>query len=262
MEELVMSKKIIIVLALLVFAGFGLVAWRGTQAGAPESDPGIITVTGDAEVRVVPDEVILTLGIETWDGNLSTAKQQNDARAGAVLNAVERYGIEPRYIQTDHISIEPVYEHYDYKSQLTGYLVRKTMVITLKDLAKFEDLLTATLDAGANHVHGIQFRTTELRRHRDKARSLAIQAAQEKAEAMAGELDQTVGKPRTINENQAGWWSWYNSWWGGGRGGMMTQNVIQEVGGQEVGSGSFTDETIAPGQITVRAQVNVSFELE
>lgn len=251
-----MSKKIITVLALFVFAGFGLVGWSGAQAGTSESEPGIITVTGDAEVRIVPDEVLLTLGIETWDENLSTAKQQNDARTGAVLDAVERYGIESRYIQTDHISIEPIYEHYDYKGQLTGYLVRKTMVITLKDLTKFEDLLTATLDAGANHVHGIQFRTTELRQHRDKARSLAIQAAQEKAEAMAGELDQTVGKPRTINENQAGWRSWYNSWWGGS-GGTMTQNVIQEVGG-----GSFTDETIAPGQITVRAQVTVSFELE
>jgi uncharacterized protein YggE len=251
-----MSAKIIIVLALFVFAGFGLIAWNGSQASVADTDPGIITVTGDAEVRVVPDEVILTLGIETWDENLSTAKRQNDARANAVLNAVEGYGIESRYIQTDHISIEPIYEHYDHRGKLTGYLVRKTMVITLKDLTKFEDLLTATLDAGANYVHGIQFRTTELRQHRDKARSLAIQAAQEKAQAMAGELNQAVGKPRTINENQAGWWSWYNRWWGS-RGGMMTQNVIQEVGGV-----TLTEETIAPGQITVRAQVTVSFELE
>jgi len=254
--EEVMPTKIITILALLVFGGFGLVAWNGNLAGNPETDPGIITVTGDAEVRVVPDEVVLTLGVETWDENLSTAKQQNDVRATAVLHAVERYGIESRYIQTDHISIEPIYENYDYREKLTGYLVRKTIVITLKDLAKFEGLLTATLDAGANTVHGIQFRTTELRRHRDKARSLAIQAAQEKAVAMAGELDQTVGKPRTINENQDGWWSWYNSWWGG-RGGMMAQNVIQEVGGT-----SFSEETIAPGQITVRAQVTISFELE
>lgn len=251
-----MSTKIITVLAILVFIGFGLIAWNGTQSSAVETDPGIITVTGDAEVRVVPDEVVLTLGIETWDGNLSTAKQQNDARANAVLNAAERYGIETRYIQTDHISIEPIYEHYDYRGKLTGYLVRKTIVITLKDLTRFEDLLTATLDAGANTVHGIQFRTTELRQYRDKARSLAIQAAEEKAEAMAGELGQAVGKPRTINENQASWWSWYNSWWGS-RGGMMTQNIIQEVGG-----GSFAEETIAPGQITVRAQVTVSFEME
>jgi len=207
-------------------------------------------------VRVVPDEVVLNLGIETWDENLSTAKQQNDARANAVLNAVERYGIESRYIQTDHISIEPIYEHYDYRGKLAGYLVRKTIVITLKDLTKFEDLLTATLDAGANTVHGIQFRTTELRQHRDKARSLAIQAAQEKAQAMAAELDQTAGKPHSITENQVGWWSWYNSWWGG-RAGTMTQNVVQEIG-----TSSFTEETIAPGQITVRAQVTISFELE
>ena len=250
-----MSTKIITVLALLVFVGFGLAAWNGNPASATETDPGLITVTGDAEVRVVPDEVILTLGIETWDKNLNRAKQQNDDRASAVIDAVQRLGIEARHIQTDHISIQPVYDDYN-RVNLDGYFVRKTIVVTLKDLSKFEDLLTAAIEAGANNVHGVDFRTTELRRHRDKAREMAVQAAQEKAAAMAETLGQHVGKARAINENNSNWWSSYNSWWGN-RGSMMTQNVIQEVGGP-----AYTDGTIAPGQITVRAQVTVSFELE
>jgi uncharacterized protein YggE len=87
---------------------------------------------------------------------------------------------------------------------------------------------------------------------------LAIKAAQEKANALAGELGQSVGKPRTIQEEQAGWWSWYNSWWGVGWGNNMSQNVIQEA----AGSSLAPDGSIAPGQITVNARINVSFELE
>ena len=44
---------------------FSLSAWTGNQMELAQ--PGVITVTGEAEIRVVPDEVILTLGVETWD---------------------------------------------------------------------------------------------------------------------------------------------------------------------------------------------------
>jgi uncharacterized protein YggE len=231
------------------------------QAGSPPetSEPRLITVTGDAEVRVVPDEVILTLGVETWDEDLATAKKRNDARVKKVLAAAEKHGVEARHIKTDYISIEPRYHDNYEKGEFIGYFVRKTIVITLRDISKFEDLLTdALLDAGANYVHGVRFRTTELRKHRDQARVLAIKAAKEKAEALSKELGQKVGKPHAIREEYAGWWSWYNAWWGSRWSGGMAQNVIQDVG--EIPSAA--EGNISPGQIAVSAKVTVSFELE
>lgn len=249
------TTMMIIIAALLLV--FSLSAWTGNQMELAQ--PGVITVTGEAEVRVVPDEVILTLGVETWDEYLKSAKSQNDERVKEVLRIAQAYGVEARHIQTDHISIEPRYEDNYEKKNLIGFFVRKTIVITLKDISKFDDLLTSVIDADVNYVHRIQFRTTELRKYRDEARALAIKAAQEKANALAGELGQSVGRPRTINEEQADWWSWYNSWWGAGWGNNMSQNVIQEAGG----SSSTTDDgTIAPGEITVNARVSVSFEFE
>ncbi|MEW5958680.1 MAG: SIMPL domain-containing protein [Chloroflexota bacterium] len=254
-----MNTKLIAILILALALILALSAWTGRQSDTPDASR-TITVTGDADVRVVPDEVILTLGIETWDKNLRNAKRQNDERVKAVLELARQAGIESRHIQTDLISIEPRYEDNYEKEDLIGYFVRKTIVITLKDIAKFEELLTSVLEANVNYVHGIQFRTTELRRHRDQARALAIQAAREKAEALAGELGETLGRPRTIQEDSAGWWSWYGySWWGSHWNGGMAQNVIQEVGGNNLAD---SDGAIAPGQITVNAKVTVNFELE
>jgi uncharacterized protein YggE len=219
--------------------------------------PRLITVTGDAEVRVVPDEVILTLGVETWNKDLNLAKQDNDRRVQRILQLAKTFGIESKHIQTDFISIEPRYEDQWEHRNFIGYFVRKTVVITLRDPSRFEALLSAALEAGADYVLGIEFRTTELRKYRDQARELAIKAAQEKATDLASALGQKVGKPYSIREDQVGWWSSYNSFWGARGGRMMTQNVMQTAVGP-----SAPESTIAPGQIVVNARVTASFELE
>jgi len=228
------------------------------QDDTNSSSPRLITVTGDADVRVVPDEVVLTLGVETWDETLEKAKRENDARIKRVIALAQSYAIGPQHIQTDHISIEPRYHDHYEKRDFIGFFVRKNIVITLKDTARFDDFLTDVLDAGVNYVHGIQFRTTELRAHKDQARALAIRAAQEKATALATELDQSIGEPYTIHENQSGWWSPYNAWWGHHWGNGMAQNVIQEISDGSATAG----ESMALGQITVNAKVSVSFELK
>jgi uncharacterized protein len=250
-----MKTKLIGILLVALVAVFSLAAW--TQNQTAQVEPGLVTVTGEAEVLVVPDEVILTLGVETWDENLVAAKRQNDERVKAILAVAQKYGVEPQYIQTDFISIEPRYKDNYEKDYLIGYFVRKTIVITLKDISKFEDVLTGALVSGANYVQGINFRITELRKYRDQARALAIKAAKEKATALSGELGQKVGKTRSIQEDQLGWWSGYSAWWARG-GSQMTQNVIQETGGGNLNS----ESTLAPGQITVNAKITVSFELE
>ncbi|MDD5454328.1 MAG: SIMPL domain-containing protein [Candidatus Ratteibacteria bacterium] len=223
-----------------------------------EKEMRLITVTGDAEVKVVPDEVILTLGVETSNKDLNAAKNENDQKVKNIVDVAEKNRIEDKYIQTDYISIEPRYTDRYTQQEFIGYFVRKSIVITLKDISKFEDVLSNSLNAGANYVHGIQFRTTELREYRDQARALAIKAAQEKANDLAKALGQKVGKPHTIREDQAGWWSWYNNWWGSRWGGnMMSQNIVQNAGGT-----SETESTIELGQINVNARITVSFELE
>jgi uncharacterized protein YggE len=256
-----MKEKSIAIASVAALLILTLAAWAGNLPAGEQpatGNPGTVTVTGDAEIRVVPDEVVLTLGVETWDKNLDIAKRQNDEIVKRVLALAAEYDIPPEHVQTEYINIEPRYRDGYYEQRdFIGYFVRKTVVITLRDLDRFEGLLTDALEAGVNYVQGIQFRTTELRQHKDEARALAIQAAREKAEALAGELDQAIGAPTSIVEQQSGWWSPYSSWWGGYWSGSMAQNVIQEIGSNAAGG----DGTLSPGQINVNARVTVTFEL-
>lgn len=221
--------------------------------------PGSISVNGEAVVKVVPDEVVITLGVETMHTSLEMAKRQNDERVRKVLAVARSHGIEDKHIQTDFISIMPQYDYHEERvDEIVGYQVGKAIEITLKDISQFDALLAGALQAGANYVHGIEFRTSELRKYRDQARALAIQAAREKAQALAEELDQTLGEPTFIGENSSGWWSSYGSWWGSRWGSMLSQNVIQNAG-----LAAYTSEGgLAAGQISVNASISVTFELK
>lgn len=205
--------------------------------------PRLITVTGEAEVRVAPDETTLTLGVETLNRDLAIAKRQNDERVKKVFALAKKYNVSPGNFWTDRVSVEPRYKGGDAREEFIGYRVRKTIVFTVRDISRLDDLLNSFLEAGANYIYGIQFGTTKLRDYRDQARALALKAAKEKAKAMAKELGQKVGRPYSIVEEE------YE--------GDTVANVLP-------GNGvSFreADKSIALGQMSISARVRVSFEL-
>ena len=222
----------------------------------------LITVSGDAAIMVVPDRVTITLGVESWHQELVAAKTANEKQLASIIAAVAALGVGAQDVQTDFVSIEP--EHKDewdanqhvIGKKVIGYFVRRSAVVTLRDVIKFEALLTAAVQAGANHIHGISFETTELRKFRDAARSMAMKAAREKAVALAGELEQTIGIPHSISEGYSHWGSSYGSYWGSRYGGGMSQNVVQQSA-----SGAAPEGSMVPGTISVTASVSVTFRL-
>jgi hypothetical protein len=262
---------LVAILVLWVAISYGGVAARGVEQtnatpspgpAAPASEPlRTIKVSGNAQVMVAPDQVILTLGVESWNPKLAAAKANNDLIVHKVIGVTEDFSIPAKDVQTDYLNIQPSFDNYEQHA-LTGYYVRRNVVIKLKDLTQFEGLLSAALDAGVNYVHGIDFRTSELRKYRDQARDLALQAAQEKAQAMAARLGQTAGEPLAIEESNNYWYSPYSSYWSWGYNGGMSQNVVQNAGGPASGDQSQSEQAMAPGQIAVSATVEVEFALK
>jgi uncharacterized protein YggE len=143
-----------------------------------------IYVTSDAEIKVIPNQVVITLGVETRDAILAKARTANDNSVRAVLNAIKGFSVDPSDIQTDYINVRIGYDNSD-PSLVRYYEVEKSIALTLKEVSRFEAMLTAVLDAGANRIYNVDFMTTELRKYRDQARTLAIKAAMEKAGDLA-----------------------------------------------------------------------------
>lgn len=268
---LIPAAAVIVVLLMFIVCGAAYHPFDGrttasVSAQQVNEEPRLITVSGSADILVVPDKVSITLGIETINEDVNEAKRENDERVAKILELAKKYGVASRDIQTNYVNIEPRckngYYNCDWsyaKNEFAEFVVTRDIVITLKDLTKFEGLLTAVIDQGeANRVGGISFHTTDLRTYKDQARELAARAAKEKATAIAGELGASIGKPYTVQENVDDWSCWYSyMWWTSYGGGASTQNVVQEAGNNNL---ELTG-TMAPGQITVNAKITVSFEL-
>jgi len=213
-----------------------------------------ISVSGNAQVNVAPDIVQFLLAVETSDKTIAKSKAANDDRVKQTLATAAKLGIDAKDTQTDRISIEPYWDNtsYNRRNAPDGYTVKRTIALKLRDIKRFEDVLTAMLDAGVNRVEGIDFQTSELRKNRDNARTMAINAAKEKATALASQLGMKVGKPASISES--GGWSYSSS--STSRYAAMSQNVVS-AGPAGEGSNGF-----APGQIAIEATVAVTFDLE
>ena len=227
---------------------------------AQAADPKpTIHVSGTAEVRVAPNEVDLRLAIETRDVQLDEAVKQNETKTAAVLKFLKEAGIEAKDVQTDYVEIQPQYNSDRREQRIVPeyYQVRRNLGVRMRSVAKFDAVLAGALRNGANYVLGIDFRTTELRKHRDAARQQAIRAAKEKAVALAGELETKVGKATNIQEQtQSGWWgsaSRYANY------NAFAQNSVQVAPGGGAGEES---SNLSVGMISVTATVNVTFALE
>src|SRR5947207_9401657 len=180
--------------ALLCFAIVQMVAAQESYVR-----PRLITVSGTAEVKVPPDEAILDLGVETHDKQLAVAKSTHDESVKKLLAVARDNGIEAKYIQTGRMVMRPEYS----QKKFIGYQVSQDLSLTLKDISKYETLMTRLLEAGVNHVNGVEFDVAEPRKYRDETRLKAIRAAREKAEAMAAELGQKIGKPWEITDESS-----------------------------------------------------------
>lgn len=213
--------------------------------------PPLITVVGQAEVLVVPDEVVFDLRVETLDKDLLAAQAKNDQTVRNIFALARKYDIPPARMQTGQIRLGQKYsdeEATKKPSVFIGYTVTKKVALILRDVSKAEAMLADIFKAGVSYIEDVDFRTTEIRKYKDQARAMAIKAAQEKAVALTKEIGQSIGKAYSISEEGPN-----NSYLS-----ANARNSTTYVGG----SYSADEETIALGQISVTARVIVSFELK
>jgi len=226
--------------------------------GQSVSERSLITVSGQAEVMVAPDEVVFRLKAENVNLDLNAAKAKTDEDVKKIFALARNYRIEPQNVQTNYIRVN---EHYTQGTQnkpreFDGYEVTQTTTILLKDVSRFESLLSDLVKAGISDVSDVTFRASQMRKYMDQARALAMKAAREKALALAGEIGQRIGKANNITEV-----------------GMTVSSAYEEDSDHSNSNYSNTSSTeiahsvpdnqgtIAPGMISITARVKVSFEL-
>jgi uncharacterized protein YggE len=243
-----MKLKILVLIALICLG----IAPAGAQTADISKVPTIDT-TGTAEIQVVPDEVSFSLRITKSDKTLQVAKEQNDVNVAKIIALTKRFAIDSKDVKTDYISVSEKFDRVklkdddEYQNVFAGYTVSKTVVVKLRDLNKFEEFFSEIIKIGVTQVSNVSFQSSELRKYKDQARAMAIRAAKEKAEAIAKEIGQTIGKAVSIDEEDLD----------ENRNSNLNSNNTISFGIYDVSNA----QTISVGTIGVKAQVNAKFLL-
>jgi uncharacterized protein YggE len=187
-----------------------------------------ISSTSTTEVR--PDQLSVTVGVETNGTTAQDAVSQNANLTAQVIAEVRKLGIDENRLETSSYSVLPIYEYIqppqpcieiyppppgcEIKQEIIGYRATNTVTVTL-DVPFFRmvtqpapdvnagQVIDAAVTAGANRVDGIVFFISPNRQQeiRDTLIGDAIANARQRANIAAEALEMTLSgvKSATID---------------------------------------------------------------
>ena len=169
-----------------------------TAATAPAG--ARITVTGTGTVSGVPNQLSLSMGVQTSAGSVASALRQANAAVRAVTSALGRTGVSAPDIQTSGLSIYPSYS--GSSGVPNGYQVSEQLTITLRRLPVAGSQISAAARAGGNAtvINGVSLNLSDTSTLLATARVKAVADAKAKAGAYARALSRPLGAVVSMSE--------------------------------------------------------------
>ena len=157
-------------------------------------DQNYIEVNGKAELEVTPDQIFLKVVVNEQD---SKGKQTLEELEKGMIEKLIEIGID---VKKDLVIV-------DMASNFKNYWLKNKDIYSLKEYqVKCKDARTAGLvfqeleSIGISNISIERIDHSEIEKYRQEVKVSAIKAAKQKAEALAGAIDQSIGKAIYILE--------------------------------------------------------------
>lgn len=229
---------------------FSLVMIVATAAVASANDDyrATMVVTGRAEIRAQPDMAVFNIGVETRAETLEEAREANAAAMERVRRRLFAAGADEDALKTRGFNVYPEW-HYDNKEgtrTLIGYRVTHTLEVTVLDIDVLGAWLDAAMQEGANQISGPTFGLQNPERLEAQALAEAVRKARAKAEVLARASGTYLKRVLHISENVNTPIS------------VAPRAAFTAMDAVMVES---TPTSISPGEVTVSAQVSITYEI-
>ncbi len=168
---------------------------------AASQPSGRITVTGTGTVTGVPNQLILSMGVQVTGYDVTSALNQANLGVRRVTNVLIGRGVAKSDIQTSDLNISP---NYNNSSEITGYDVTESLTATLDNLSQAGSQIQAAVQAGGNAVtvDGVSLNLTSTGPLMAAARAQAVANAKAQAEQFASALGESLGPVISISPVQ------------------------------------------------------------
>jgi uncharacterized protein YggE len=175
------------IFAAVACAACGLATRGACAEQAAQSPASQIVVSGTAEILVPPTTASFSIGILTSAKTAAAAAEDNARISKAVLEALERAGLNHHEITGTRLSVRPRWEYDDNgrHPKRNAFEAANSIQVTTENLSQVGIFLDAALSAGATDASDIAFAAKDVDEARRRALSQAVAAARTDAETMA-----------------------------------------------------------------------------
>ncbi len=193
-------------LGMIALLGSLLVAFAsmrnvGTAAAQEPATQRVISVNGEGRVSLAPDTAVITLGVELFDPDASTAQREVERRMDAILAVFRQAGVPDQNITTVAYTIWVERDWNQPGGPVVGYRVTHLVEVRFQPVERVGEVLSRSVQAGANTIQGISFTLSNPATALRQARELAVRDARQKAEELAQLTGVRLGSPLRISES-------------------------------------------------------------
>jgi uncharacterized protein YggE len=216
----------------------------------PESSVATLSVSGQAELKVAPDQVTIDLGVSTIATTADKAMADNNATMQRVVDALREMGLKPETRQFRLQALwtpRPAKADPDWQAAINGYKVDNSIIVVSTDLSLAGDIIAGATGAGANHINGVSFGLSQPRQHREAAIKQATENAASDAQSLAAAAGQTLLRIINLNLDHSD----------ASPVQLRQQNMLRSVAMAEDAGGP----PLEAADVSVRAAVSVRYEI-
>lgn len=224
----------------ILFLATAIIATTTTQAQTNLQEP-VIVVSGEGNVKLKADEAVLTIGSEIKGKDATTVKLENDKVISKMIAFLKKNKIEDKNFQSQNISLN---RQYDYETKTDYFVATQILTIQLKDLSKYETIMFGLIDAGANTIQGVEFKSSKTALYETEARTKAVENAKNKAFDYGKALNQPVGKAVYLSEFS-----------------QVVNPRIYTMEAKMMAADASNGKTAAPGEIEITSNITVHYQL-
>ncbi len=246
-----MNKPLAVALIAAAALGVTACAQTGTASvpgvnvtAVDKTSGSTIQVQSKEEIKVVPDMAQISFAVSTQAADPKECQEKNNEDLNKVITFLKNTGIDEKSIQTSNYGLEPIYD-WNNGQTITGYQMRTSIIVSDLPMDQVGTLLSSSVEAGVNNIDNVSYLSSKYDETYQEALKKAIASSKVKAEAMAEASGSKLGDISNIEEI--------------GNYGQPVYTGYSASGTAQMDAKSMTVE---PGQISVEAQVTVTYKIQ
>ena len=206
-----------------------------------------VTVEGNAEINVVPDQASLNLSVELDGRNLSAITKRVAETTNDFLALTDELNIKRNDVMTSGVNINPRYRYENKTGRriFDGYNISRSIQVDLKNIDQLGSIIERSTAQGINNIAAPIFRFSQEDQIIQSLHTLAVQDAIKRAEALVDPLNASLGKALKIDASSI----------------QSISPPMMEMRALDINS-SLSEQSYSVGQINYSQSVLATFEIE